>query len=65
MGEVEELSEEVAALIRLQHPFVVNRFTEVSLNTKYVFVLLGPKGNMSKYVEIGRCMATLLSDDVG
>lgn len=64
VGEMDSLSEEIVALIRLQHPFVVGQFTEVSLSTKYIFILLGPKGNMTKYLEIAKCMCTLFADEV-
>jgi len=64
VGELESLSEEIVALVRLQNPFIVGHFSEVSLNTKYIFLYLGPKGNMSKYQEVGKCISTLFADDV-
>ena len=64
IGEVDHLAEEIVALVRLQNPFIVDNFTEVALNTKYLFIYLGPKGNMAKYSEIGKCMSTLFSDEV-
>lgn len=65
VGECNSLSEEIVILIRLQNPFVVGQFSEVAINTKYLFILLGPKGNMVKYLEIGKCMCTLFADEVG
>lgn len=65
VGEVSSLSEEINVLIRLQNPFIVGQLSEVSLNTKYIFILLGPKGHMAKYTAIGKCMCTLFADQVG
>lgn len=64
IGEVDYLKEEIAVLVRLTNPFVLGRFTEVTILTKYVFLYLGPKGNMIKYDEIGKCISTLFSDEV-
>lgn len=64
VGEIGSLSEEIVALVRLQHPFIVGNLSEVPLNSKYIFILLGPKGNLSKYSQVGKCMSTLFSDDV-
>ena len=38
--------------------------TEVPVPTKFLFILLGPQGGQSKYHEIGRSIATLMSDEV-
>ena len=38
--------------------------TEVPVPTRFLFILLGPTGNQSQYHEIGRSIATLMSDEV-
>ena len=64
VGEVSSVSEEITILIRLQNPFIIGQLAEVSLNTKYIFILLGPKGHIDKYTAIGKCMGTLFADQV-
>lgn len=64
VGEVDFLSYPMVALVRLLHSFVMPDLTEVPVPTKFVFIMLGPMGNQSKYHEIGRAIATLLSDEV-
>ena len=38
--------------------------TEVPVPTKFLFFLLGPVGQQSRHHEIGRSIATLMSDEV-
>ena len=38
--------------------------TEVPVPTRFIFILLGPQGNQGRYHEIGRSIATLMSDEV-
>ena len=38
--------------------------TEVPVPTKFLFFLLGPMGQQSRHHEIGRSIATLMSDEV-
>ena len=64
VGEVDFLTYPMVALVRLLHSFVMPDLTEVPVPTKFVFILLGPTGNQSKYHEIGRAIAVLLSDEV-
>ncbi|XP_052721833.1 sodium bicarbonate cotransporter 3-like isoform X2 [Crassostrea angulata] len=64
VGEVDFLSYPMVALVRLLHSYVMPDLTEVPVPTKFVFIMLGPMGNQSKYHEIGRAIATLLSDEV-
>lgn len=37
---------------------------QVPVPTRFVFVLLGPQGHGNQYREIGRAIATLMSDEV-
>ena len=64
VGEVDFLTYPMVALVRLLHSFIMPDLTEVPVPTKFVFILLGPMGNQSKYHEIGRAIAVLLSDEV-
>ncbi len=66
IGEVDYLNSEdeiVVGLIRYTQPIMLY-LTEVPIQSKYLFVLIGPKGNMIEYREIGRCVSTLFSDEV-
>ncbi|XP_061165434.1 sodium bicarbonate cotransporter 3-like [Saccostrea echinata] len=64
VGEVDFLTYPIVAFVRLLHPFFMPDLTEVPVPTKFVFIMLGPMGNQSKYHEIGRAIATLMSDEV-
>lgn len=64
IGEVECLEKVVSCFIRLNESCKLGDLTEVPVPTRFIFVLLGPTGQGMKYHEIGRAMATLLSDDV-
>lgn len=64
VGEVEQLSHEIMAFVRLQKAVMLPDLTEVAVPTRFIFLLLGPSGNQQKYHEIGRSIATLMSDEV-
>jgi hypothetical protein len=64
VGEVEFLDYQFSALIRLSKSVILSNFTEVPVPTRFLFIILGPKGNITKYHEIGRSVATLMSDEV-
>ena len=49
---------------RLSKALLMGDLTEVPVPTKFLFILLGPMGHSSKYHEIGRSIATLMSDEV-
>lgn len=63
-GEVDFLNHQVVAFIRLKQSLVLADLTEVPVPTKFIFVLLGPQGNQGRYHEIGRSIATLMTDEV-
>lgn len=64
VGEVDFLEREFTAFIRLEKAVILSGITEVPLPTRFLFFILGPKGNIHKYHEIGRSISTLMSDDV-
>lgn len=37
---------------------------EIQLKVRFVFVLLGPKNDNIDYLEIGRCIGTLMTNKV-
>ncbi|XP_028312258.1 solute carrier family 4 member 4a isoform X3 [Gouania willdenowi] len=64
VGEVDFLDTPFVAFVRLQQAVMLGALTEVPLPTRFLFVLLGPKGKAKSYHEIGRAIATLMSDEV-
>ncbi|XP_011703361.1 PREDICTED: sodium-driven chloride bicarbonate exchanger isoform X2 [Wasmannia auropunctata] len=64
VGEVDFLDKTLSAFIRLSQAGIMGDLTEVPVPTRFIFVLLGPRGGISGFHEIGRAMATLMSDEV-
>ncbi|XP_075457811.1 anion exchange protein 4 [Ascaphus truei] len=64
VGEVDFLDQPFAAFIRLKEAVILGSLTEVPLPSRFVFILLGPKVKMKAYHEIGRAIATLLTDEL-
>lgn len=64
VGELDFLEKPVSAFIRLSSAAIMGNLTEVPVPTRFIFVLLGPIGGIAGFHEIGRAMATLMSDEV-
>ncbi|XP_043287400.1 electrogenic sodium bicarbonate cotransporter 1 isoform X4 [Venturia canescens] len=64
VGEVDFLDKPLSAFIRLSQAGMMGDLTEVPVPTRFIFILLGPTGGISGFHEIGRAMATLMSDEV-
>ncbi|KAM4635186.1 electrogenic sodium bicarbonate cotransporter 1-like isoform 3-T4 [Polymixia lowei] len=64
VGEVDFLESPFVAFVRLQQAVMLGGLTEVPVPTRFLFILLGPKGKAKSYHEIGRAIATLMSDEV-
>ncbi|XP_041915118.1 electrogenic sodium bicarbonate cotransporter 1 isoform X1 [Alosa sapidissima] len=64
VGEVDFLDAPFVAFVRLQSAVMLGALTEVPVPTRFLFILLGPKGKAKSYHEIGRAIATLMSDEV-
>uniref|UniRef100_A0A8C3UHS4 Anion exchange protein n=1 Tax=Catharus ustulatus TaxID=91951 RepID=A0A8C3UHS4_CATUS len=60
VGEVEFLEKPFAAFIRLRRGVSLGSLAEVSLPSRFLFILLGPP-KVKAYHEVGRAMATLIS----
>ncbi|NWS09488.1 S4A4 protein, partial [Motacilla alba] len=63
VGEVEFLEKPFIAFIRLRHGVSLGSLAEVSLPSRFLFILLGPP-KAKAYQEVGRAMATLLTDEL-
>uniref|UniRef100_H2LD35 Anion exchange protein n=1 Tax=Oryzias latipes TaxID=8090 RepID=H2LD35_ORYLA len=64
VGEVDFLEAPFVAFVRLQQAVMFGALTEVPVPTRFLFILLGPKGKAKSYREVGRAIATLMSDEV-
>ncbi|KAL6114868.1 slc4a4 [Pungitius sinensis] len=64
VGEVDFLDTPFVAFVRLQQAVMLGALTEVPVPTRFLFILLGPKGKAKSYHEIGRAIATLMSDEI-
>ena len=64
VGEVDHLEQPLMAFIRLKKSAHLGDLTEVPIPTRFLFILLGPHGHKERYHEIGRSIATLMSDEV-
>ncbi|NXV86456.1 S4A4 protein, partial [Calonectris borealis] len=64
VGEVEFLEKPFAAFIRLRRGVALGSLAEVALPSRFLFILLGPRAKVKAYHEVGRAMATLLTDEL-
>ncbi|XP_044044254.1 sodium-driven chloride bicarbonate exchanger-like isoform X2 [Siniperca chuatsi] len=64
VGELEFLDRPVVAFIRLAPAVLLNGLAEVPITTRFLFILLGPLGKGPQYHEIGRSIATLMTDEI-
>ena len=64
VGEVEFLPEPLCAFVRLKTSIGLGDLTEVSLPSRFLFILLGPEQSLQSYHEVGRSMSSSLADEV-
>uniref|UniRef100_A0AAY4A039 Anion exchange protein n=1 Tax=Denticeps clupeoides TaxID=299321 RepID=A0AAY4A039_9TELE len=64
VGEVDFLERPIIAFIRLSPAVLLTGLTEVPVPTRFLFLLLGPCGKGTQYHEIGRSIATLMTDEI-
>ncbi|XP_037831600.1 sodium bicarbonate cotransporter 3 isoform X8 [Kryptolebias marmoratus] len=64
VGEVDFLEKPIIAFVRLSPAVLITGLTEVPVPTRFLFLLLGPHGKGGQYHEIGRSMATLMTDEI-
>lgn len=65
VGTLDELEKPAMAFVRLAKGCHLGNLTELPLPVRFIFVLLGPPREDDQYREIGRSIATLMSDEVG
>ncbi|XP_067385942.1 electroneutral sodium bicarbonate exchanger 1 isoform X1 [Emydura macquarii macquarii] len=64
VGELDFLLRPMVAFVRLTPAVLLSGMTEVPIPTRFLFILLGPEGKAHQYHEIGRSMATLMTDEI-
>ncbi|XP_045435285.1 sodium bicarbonate cotransporter 3 isoform X5 [Pipistrellus kuhlii] len=64
VGEVDFLERPIIAFVRLAPAVLLSGLTEVPVPTRFLFLLLGPAGKAPQYHEIGRSIATLMTDEI-
>ncbi|XP_024608624.1 sodium bicarbonate cotransporter 3 isoform X2 [Neophocaena asiaeorientalis asiaeorientalis] len=64
VGEVGFLERPIIAFVRLAPAVLLSGLTEVPVPTRFLFLLLGPAGKAPQYHEIGRSIATLMTDEI-
>lgn len=68
VGGLDTLDAPISCFVRLQEPMFLGDMTEVPIPTRFIFLLLGPSGedkeNIARYHEIGRAVATIMTDDI-
>ncbi|XP_060938044.1 sodium bicarbonate cotransporter 3-like [Limanda limanda] len=64
VGEVDFLQRPIIAFVRLSPAVLLTSLTEVPVPTRFLFLLLGPFGKGPQYHEIGRSIATLMTDEI-
>ncbi|XP_055359342.1 sodium bicarbonate cotransporter 3 isoform X2 [Betta splendens] len=64
VGEVDFLERPIIAFVRLCPAVLLTGLTEVPVPTRFLFLLLGPFGKGPQYHEIGRSIATLMTDEI-
>ncbi|XP_043972041.1 sodium bicarbonate cotransporter 3-like isoform X1 [Gambusia affinis] len=64
VGEVDFLERPIIAFVRLAPAVLLTGLTEVPVPTRFLFLMLGPFGKGLQYHEIGRSIATLMTDEV-
>uniref|UniRef100_UPI00358DD9C6 electroneutral sodium bicarbonate exchanger 1-like n=1 Tax=Myxine glutinosa TaxID=7769 RepID=UPI00358DD9C6 len=64
VGGVDFLEKPVIAFVRLSPAVLISGLTQVPIPTRFIFILLGPASKAQQYHEIGRSMATLMSDEI-
>ncbi|XP_058867328.1 electroneutral sodium bicarbonate exchanger 1-like isoform X2 [Acipenser ruthenus] len=64
VGELDFLESPIVAFVRLSPAVLLTGLTEVPIPTRFLFILLGPNGKAQQYHEIGRSMATIMTDEI-
>ena len=64
VGEVEGLEQRLVGFMRLKEARNLGDVTEVAVPTRFICFILGPSGSMTQLNEIGRCISTMMVDEI-
>ena len=64
VGETDFLAKPINAFVRLEDALILGDLMEVPIPTRFLFLMIGPSGQPGRYHEVGRAIATLMSDEV-
>ena len=64
IGAIDFLETPVCAFVRLAKGVIIPDLIEVPIPIRFLFILIGPYHEHLRYHEIGRSIATLMSDEV-
>ncbi|CAF0827165.1 unnamed protein product [Adineta steineri] len=61
---VDFVTEQIVVFVRLQKAVELSGMLEIKLSTRFLVVLIGPEESEKQLLQIGRTMATILTDDI-
>lgn len=64
VGEMDVIKKPVTAFVRLENASLLGDLTEVPVASRFIFLMLGPPGTPGRYMEVGRAIGTLMSDEI-
>ncbi|XP_072316406.1 sodium bicarbonate cotransporter 3-like isoform X2 [Eucyclogobius newberryi] len=64
VGHLDFLERPISAFVRLTPAVMLSGLTGVPVPTRFLFLLLGSSGEAPQYHEVGRCIATIMIDEV-
>ncbi|XP_067649397.1 electroneutral sodium bicarbonate exchanger 1-like [Haliotis asinina] len=64
VGALDELQSGLCGFMRLNDGRCLGDISEVNLPTRFVFILVGPSKFITDYMESGRCLGTMMVDDI-
>ncbi|CAL1539654.1 unnamed protein product [Lymnaea stagnalis] len=64
VGEADDLKTTLCGLLRLNDARILGDISEVNIPSRFIFFLLGPKGSLEANQESGRCLSTMLVDEI-
>ncbi|XP_033761827.1 sodium bicarbonate cotransporter 3-like isoform X1 [Pecten maximus] len=64
IGEIDDLDSRIVAFVRLKEPRNLGDLCEIAKPVRFLFFCFGPKGSETDCMEIGRCISTMLVDDI-
>jgi len=61
---VDFVDKQALVFVRLQKPIELAGLLEIKLLTRFVVLIIGPEDSEKQLLQIGRTMATILTDDI-